>query len=260
MIQILILVATIGIIVSYIYLTLQGHTEIEHFKQNILEEEEDEDEPRDLPWIASWSVADKKARQGHNCKVKYSEKDFDGITIITTSKSCESGLPHTRAGGRIIIPDSVPLPLRADIIEHERIHIHQSRHLAEWTQFYHRSWSFELYKTPPPGLATNVIESKRSNPDTWMSPWCCWMGRFWPFEIYTNMQVPSLRESATVWWDSWSNSVLTEPPHAWTEFFGRPDQKEHPHEIAAVMIVNNDTHTEAGRRLNNWWVLKGKNL
>jgi hypothetical protein len=74
------------------------------------------------------------------------------------------------------------------------------------------------------------------------------------------MANPTLRESATVWWDSWTNSVLTAPPIAWTEFFGHPDQSEHPHEIAAVMIVNNDTQTEAGRRLNNWWILKGKNM
>jgi hypothetical protein len=43
------------------------------------------------------------------------------------------------------------------------------------------------------------------------------------------------------------------PPEEWTLFFGRPSQDEHPHEISAVMLVAEDTATESGRRLLNWF-------
>jgi hypothetical protein len=75
--------------------------------------------------------------------------------------------------------------------------------------------------------------------------------------VYTDPKNPKLRDCVTVWWDQWRREVLTTPPSAWSQFFGRPAQDEHPHEIAAVMIVAEDTQTEAGRRLLNWWRTKG---
>ena len=67
----------------------------------------DHDDPRDLPWIASLTPADRAARQGHTCIAKHTGKGPAGTTIIETSHSCEGGMPHTRVGDRIIIPDSV---------------------------------------------------------------------------------------------------------------------------------------------------------
>lgn len=218
---------------------------------------ESDDDPRDLPWIASWSVADSFARQGQNCAVKYIKEGRDGTTIVTTSKSCESGMPHTRAGGRVIIPDSIPEPLRAEIIAHELIHIYQRRNPEAWATFYRRNWSFVFHKAPPSSMPASVVEARRGNPDTFMVPWPCWMGRYWPVPVYTNPKAPSLRDAVTIWWDEWQHKVLLEPPIAWTTFFGHPSQNEHPHEIAAVTIVASDTSTEAGRRLLNWWLTTG---
>lgn len=214
---------------------------------------ESDDDPRDLPWIASWSAADTFCRQGHNCAMKYIKEGSDGITIITTSKSCEAGMPHTRAGDRIIIPDSIPEPLRADVIAHELIHIYQRREPDPWADFYRRNWSFALHKEPPASMPAAVREARRGNPDTFEVPWSCWLGRYWPVPVYTNPQTPALRDAVTVWWDEWQQKVLTEAPANWIAFFGRPSQNEHPHEMAAVMIVVGDTTTEAGRRLMNWW-------
>jgi len=220
-------------------------------------EDDQEDDPRDLPWIASWTAADRFARQGQNCALKHITRASDGITIITTSKSCESGMPHTRAGDRVIIPDSIPEPLRAEIIAHELIHIYQRRIPEAWAKFYQRNWAFVFHDKPPATMPASVSEARRSNPDTYMTGWPCWKGRFWPVPVYTNPKAPSLRDARTVWWDEWQRKLLLDPPTEWTAFFGHPSQNEHPHEIAAVKIVASDRESEAGRRLLNWWLSTG---
>ena len=215
------------------------------------------DDPRDLPWIASWSPADRAARQGHNCTVEYTEDGPDGTTVITTSKSCEDGLPHTRTGGRIMLPDSLPVPLRAEVIAHEMIHIYQARDPDAWAAFYKRSWGFDIGTTPPAGIPSSVTDARRSNPDTWRAPWCCWKERWWPVAIYTDPVHPTLRQARTVWWDDYRRTLLLEAPDEWTAFFGDVSQPEHPHEIAAVLLVRQDRQSEAGRRLQNWWLSHG---
>lgn len=218
---------------------------------------DDEDDPRDLPWIASWSRVDAAAREGQICAPTYVENGPDGTTIVTTSPSCEAGMPHTRAGDRIIIPASVALADRAEIIDHELIHIHQKRHPAAWLKFYRSGWAFTFSPIPPREMPAEVTESRRSNPDTWDprsgGPWACWRNRWWPVPVYTDPVTPRLRECITVWWDSVTGEILTAPPAEWIQFFGRPSQDEHPHEIAAVKIVAEESATEAGRRLLGWF-------
>jgi len=253
MIQILLTIVMVGIVVGFFFRQVT-----EHFISGPIPElptpylEDTEDDPRDIPWIASMTPADKEAREGQNCAVKYTEKGSDGITIITTSRSCEAGMPHTREG-RIYLPDSITEAFRAEILAHERIHILQRADPDKWANFYRRNWSFILYNEPPKNIPTKILDAKRGNPDTFKEPWPCWMGRYWPVPIYNNMESPTLRDTSTVWWDDYKQAILTTPPASWTTFFGTPSQDEHPHEIAAVMIVAGDTATEAGRRLLNWW-------
>ena len=279
MLQPLLILATIGILVGYYFALPVVHVHVhEGFEDSDSDPDQDqdqdinygkpdgtpstpyanqEDDPRDIPWIASWSALDKQARGGQNCDVKTTQKGLDGVTIVTTSKSCEAGMPHTRAGDRIIIPESIPLPMRNEIIAHEMIHIYQTRYPEAFKEFYRNSWLFELFKSPPPGIPDSVRNLRRSNPDTFREPWCCWMGYLWPVAIYQDSaSLPSLRNAKTVWWNSKTQTLLTEPPAEWVAFFGSPSQDEHPHEIAAVLIVSGDTRSEAGRRLNNWWKLK----
>jgi hypothetical protein len=233
------------------------------------------DDPRDLPWIASWTPADKAARAGQNCNPSYTEIGPKGTMIITTSKSCEAGMPHTLVGNRIMIPDSVTLPALASTIDHELVHIHQRRNADAWATFYRRNWSFNLQSTPPEHMPAELVEARRSNPDTWVpadgsggsggpapsglgrqGPWSCWMNRYWPVPVYTDPKQPRLRDTITVWWDEWKREILKQAPEAWTQFFGSPTQNEHPHEIAAVIITDTTgeiSGTEAGRRLMAWW-------
>ena len=213
----------------------------------------DEDDPRDLPWIASWTSADRAARAGHTCIVKHTEIGPANTVIHTTSHSCEAGMPHTRSEGRIIIPDSVLPTERQDIINHELIHVYQARDPDVWKQFYRKNWGFEIFKDAPASLPADLRAAKRANPDTATAPWSCWKGRWWPFAVYTDPQHPTLRGAVTVWWDTWKNAVSKEAPEGWAEFFGRVQQDEHPHEIAAVMIAGENTSSEAGRRLHQWW-------
>ena len=219
-----------------------------------------EDDPRDLSWIAAWSNADKFARRGNSCMPIFKTAGPDGTIIETTSKSCESGMPHTRVGERIIIPDSIPEPLKAEIIGHEMIHIYQRRFPDAWNEFYRSRWSFELKKAPPENMPASVVEARRANPDTWREPWSVWIGRFWPVPVYTDPKAPSLREAVTVWWDERDAKLLTAPPDGWTAFFGKPSQDEHPNEISAVLLMTDDYSTEAGRRLMSWWTTSGEIL
>jgi hypothetical protein len=212
-----------------------------------------EDDPRDLPWIASWTPADRAARRGQNCHPTYTENGPHGTTILAAAPSCEGGMAHTRPGDRIVIPVSVPLAHRDTTIRHELVHIHQRRNPDAWATFYRRNWSFTLNQAPPAGLPDTLRLGRRSNPDTWTTPWPCWQGRYWPVPVYTSATRPRLRDAVTVWWDDWRQAILAEPPQGWTEFFGAPSQNEHPHEIAAVAIVDEDRDTEAGRRLAAWW-------
>lgn len=218
------------------------------------------DDPRDLPWIASWTPADRAARRGQNCAPTYTEDGPHSTTILSTSPSCEAGMAHTRPGDRIIIPVSVPLAHRDTTIRHELIHIHQRRNPEAWATFYRRNWSFVLNSKAPADIPDALRLARRSNPDTWTTAWACWQGRYWPVAVYESPTTPHLRDAVTVWWDSWRQAVLTEPPQGWTDFFGTPSQNEHPHEIAAVMLVADDRTSEAGRRLAAWWESTGQGL
>lgn len=220
------------------------------------------DDPLDLPWLASLSPMDRLARYGQTCQVIYTEDGPCDTTIQTVSSTCEAGMPHTRAGDRIILPESLQLPDREEILRHELIHILQRRFSAAWLEFYRRSWSFTFAAAAPQGLPQTVQDARRSNPDTWDpqsgGPWVCWQQRWWPVPVYRTPENPRLRDAATVWWDAATGEVLQNPPVDWTAFFGKPAQDEHPHEIAATLLVAGSTGSEAGRRLQNWWRSEGR--
>lgn len=246
--------ASIGLLVAHFTTPMTINESFENESGN------EEDDPRDIPWIASWSPLDRLARKGQICSVTYMEDGPSSTIIQTVHKSCEAGMAHTRADNRIIIPDSIPLPHRDRTIRHEMFHIYQRRNLDAWRIFYQRAWSMQLVSTPPPNLPQSLKDSRRSNPDTWQNPWVVWQGRYWVIPIYQNATNPSLREAQTVWWDAWRQEVLFYPPASWTAFFGTPSQNEHPHELAAVYLTDEERTSEAGRRINDWWNTTGKAL
>jgi hypothetical protein len=178
--------------------------------------------------------------------------------IYTTTKSCEDGVAHTR-DNRIYLPDNINTVMRSDTIRHELIHIYQRRNPEVWMNFYRRNWSFVIGDKPP-DLPQEILDGRRSNPDTWTHPWACWMGRWWPVPVYKDNYNPRLRDVNIVYWDAWKKQAFSDPPPEWYAFFGTPAQPEHPHEIAACYIVLEDTQSEAGRRLMTWWNSTGTYL
>ena len=262
MLPTILLLATVGLLILYMFEPTQQKEGFEDSASAYTVPPDDD--PRDLPWIASWSAADRAARHGQICVPTYTEDGPYGTTIQTVSKTCEAGMAHTRVGDRIIIPDSIPIPYRDQTIHHELIHIHQRRHTDAWRTFYRRAWSFQFAEAPPADMPNAVKGARRSNPDTWDpatgGPWPVWKGRYWPVPIYTDSQTPHLREANTVWWDAWRREVLAYPPAEWSAFFGTPNQQEHPHELAAVYLTAEDRTSEAGRRVGDWWESTGSLL
>ena len=257
MIRLLMLAVIAGLVIARIW---PSPVETEGFANTIADTpvlEEEMDNALDLPWLASWSAMDSAARKGQTCTVLSREPGPANTTIEIVSASCEAGMAHTRAGDRIVIPESIPLAARPDTIRHELVHIFQRKKPDVWADFYRRSWSFELFNEPPTGIPKEYVAARRSNPDTWTKPWSCWMGRHWPVQIYKGAQSPQLRESRLMWWDSWRSQMTDTSPEGWTSFFGTQSQEEHPNELSAVLLTADDTATEAGRRLQAWWQSEG---
>ena len=214
-------------------------------------------------WLSSLTAADKRARRGHNCLPTYQQSGPFGTTILTTTKACEDGMAHTRPGDRIYIPDTINTVMRSDTIRHELVHVYQRRNPEAWKTFYRRSWSYEIFMDPPDGLPQELIDGRRANPDTandMGGPWACWMRRWWTIPIYKDNYNPRLRDIKVMFWDSWKKGLTEVPPSEWTAFFGTPGQSEHPNEIAACLLVLEDTSSEAGRRLMTWWRSQGLTL
>ncbi len=143
--------------------------------------------------------------------------------------------------------------MREETIQHELIHIMQRRDPATWSKFYETQWDFTLNERPPSDMPQSVIGARRSNPDTWETPWPCWRGRWWPACVYKDPAAPNLRYATMIWWDAGHKQLTTAAPPEWIAFFGRPSQEEHPHELAAVYLTSGDNSSEAGRRVINWW-------
>jgi hypothetical protein len=191
-------------------------------------------------WSTNWSKYDKQARAGADCNPVYRIQRKMG-TISTwiwiMPKSCEQGLPHTRSIDVIAMPENLPESKIAEILDHEKIHLLQRRMPESWARFYRIKWDYDLYNEPPIGMPDNLKTMIRANPDTAASPWCCWRKRWWPVPVYKLGAKLSLGNSQVKWWDQQKGTVTSNPPDAWTEFFGvHIHQAEHPHEITAEYL------------------------
>jgi hypothetical protein len=194
----------------------------------------------DYDWSESWSDLDKKARRGAVCQpitTIHRKLGQIGVHIWVVPDSCEQGLPHTRAIDVIAIPKNYPKQRLANTIEHEKIHLYQRLHPDSWRRFYRIKWRCEIYKQPPAGMSNELIEMRRSNPDTADAPWVCFMNVYWPVVVYASKTNLSLSRAQVKWWDQRDKSVNIIPPDEWTTFFGKNiHQYEHPHEISAEFI------------------------
>jgi len=214
-------------------------------------------------WSKIWNESDFKARENADCNpIKKEFKDFGNISawIWTVPTSCEQGLPHTRYEDVIAMPESYSGSNYDGTIEHEKIHLYQRKYPNEWINFYKDNWNYELLKEPPTNMPKNIIDERRSNPDTSNQPWCCWKNRWWSVPIYKNNF--SLSGAPIIWYDAKENKVINGSPPGWTDFFGNNiSQIEHPHEISAILLsgplfqktkTDNDFSPAMKKLLDKW--------
>jgi len=194
----------------------------------------------DHDWSNKWSEYDAKAREGADCKPIYRiQRKMGQIStwVWVVPKTCEQGLPHTRAADVIAMPINLPKSRIPSIMEHEKIHLLQRRMPDSWARFYRQKWDYDLYREPPVGMPKDLIKMIRANPDTATDPWCCWRKRWWPVPVYKSISDLSLGGSVVKWWDQNTLKIVAAPPDEWKTFFGSDiHQSEHPHEISAEYL------------------------
>lgn len=192
-------------------------------------------------WSHGWTDLDKKARSGADCSplVKIQRKMGNTTTWIwTVPNTCEQGLPHTRSIDVIAIPEQFPHEHLPMTLEHEKIHLLQRQMPDSWARFYKLAWDYDLYTSPPRGMPSELIELRRSNPDTADTPWCCWNSRWWSVPVYKSRTNLSLKDAPIRWWDQTTMTLHAHPPEDWIRFFGSSiHQNEHPHEITAEYLA-----------------------
>jgi len=191
-------------------------------------------------WCKIWTKLDYKARESADCNpIRREYKDFGNMKawVWIVPKSCEHGLPHTRGKDIIAIPENHSSDRLAKTMEHEKIHIYQRQYPKQWMKFYNNEWLYQIYDKPPNKMPEELIEMRRSNPDTSDTPWCCWNKVWWSVPIYPSKNNLTLAGAPIVWWNQETEKTYKEPPQVWLEFFGDSiSQIEHPHEISAVLL------------------------
>jgi len=204
-------------------------------------------------WTAKWNYLDYKAREDAVCTpIKKEMREFGTVAawIWTVPDSCENGLPHTRNKNVIAMPDGWSDENSATTLLHESVHLFQRNFSNDWEKFYNNQWNYEIFEEPAPFIPKELIEKRRSNPDTDDKPWCRWNKRWWAVPIYDDYNNPRLNQTPIVWYDEKENKILDKPPNEWLTFFGpNINQIEHPNEISAVLLTNKNSSCLAKNKL-----------
>ena len=179
----------------------------------------------------------------------------NGIVQIVNDE-CKEALPHTTDKNTIRMTKKVwASSRRNDVLFHERVHLEQKRAASDWAEFYRSYWEYDISAKPPPDLPSKFVEHLRPNPDTKVAPWALWRRRYLFFPNYANSNAPSLKDIRVQIWDVQEKRLVTVPDE-WKTLFCHEDscpyQFEHPHEISAELLTNNN-HSPASARLQNWW-------
>jgi len=235
-------------------------TTYETFDNNIIYQ----DDIPDMNWSKYWNDFDFKARKNANCKpIKkdYTTLGTMGTWILTMPLSCENGMPHTRAGNVIAMPENFNKNFYAKTLEHEKIHLSQRNDFSNWKKFYQKYWNYEVYENPPSSMPSNLIKMKRANPDTCWAPYCCWNKIWWSIPVYKSEIDLNFQSCPVKWWNQKENKIYDNPPNEWISFFGtKVSQSEHPNEISAVYIANQNTNSKGFKILMTKWDMSKEKL
>lgn len=233
-------------IIIFLYCFMSDYN-IENFSDTNIRDQEN------YNWSAKWNDLDYKAREDAVCTpIKKEMREFGTVSawIWTVPNSCENGLPHTRNKNVIAMPNGWSDEDSTSTLLHESVHLFQRNFSNDWEKFYNNQWNYEIFEEPAPFIPKELIQKRRSNPDTDDKPWCRWNKRWWSVPIYDDSDNPRLNQTPIIWYDEKENKMLDKPPNEWLTFFGpNINQIEHPNEISAVLITNKNSTCLAKNKL-----------
>ncbi len=159
------------------------------------------------------------------------------LRVVTLANSADGGMPHTRAGGIVCLPQYIDTrgPAWQTTFNHECIHVHQRERAEEWDRLYRDVWQMEPYK----GAIPQELEGRqRFNPDTLWAGLYCWRGRWVPVPIYARPDAPVLGAIKVAWVDVIEGRWQSFAPPEFEADFGAltASEQEHPHELAAYWL------------------------
>ena len=155
-----------------------------------------------------------------------------GTQIVIMDPSAEGGMPHTRPPNIICIPAYYPESKLKETLAHELIHIDQRKNPARWEQ---RAENEGWKKVDDSAIPKDLRDRCRLNPDTFLSRFWAWEGRYVPLPIYKREDKPDLRDIAIRWYDLKEEIVQIVIPPSFTRKYGIKDTSamEHPYELWA---------------------------
>ena len=173
--------------------------------------------------------------------------------VVWMDPDSDMGMPHTRPPNLICLPNTISDSSLTGTLLHERVHISQRLHPAEWKTLFASAWSM----TPWSGdLPADILLRVRLNPDLILAPTFQWKGDWVPFAIFKSLTGPVLNDVDIVWWQSSTRVLHRQAPPGWVEFFGPVDSgHEHPYELSAYMIEKDNSSVAAYKALKP--LLKG---
>jgi hypothetical protein len=162
--------------------------------------------------------------------------------VIWMHPSADAGLPHTRPGCLVCMPQYFPESRMENTLLHELIHVSQREHPDEWRKLYRiqgwrRARDDEIEKIPD-----EIYDKIRLNPDTIMT------GQFWvwgntmPLPVFDRLDKPQLTEADVRWLDLDKGYLFRSPPQEFQRYFGPVHDPEHPAEVAAYSLADPATY------------------
>ncbi len=166
------------------------------------------------------------------------------IGVACLASSADGGMPHTRHGPVVCIPQYMPLdgPGAQITFNHEMIHVHQRTHTVVWDSLYDRLWQFKRYEGPVPD---ELLPRIRLNPDTIMQPLYVWRGTWVPLPVFTRPEHPVIAAAKVVWYNVRTGEWQQVTPPEFVDEFGvlTDSEAEHPHELAAYWLSTPACHS-----------------
>lgn len=169
--------------------------------------------------------------------------DLKHINIVILMPSADGGMPHTRPGNVICLPQLSLIENTTTLI-HELWHIHQRTYKDMWNSVF-SELGWRIYRGKIPELNEH---HRRYNPDTIDEPLWCYNNTWVPVPTFLNSTKPSLTD-ADVWFYNIENETFQKeiPPELAIEYpVNLPKiAYEHPREITAYIMAEHANYPGA---------------